>query len=106
VLRRQLPWLGLRERGPDGGGRRGSALVVGEDPARMKGDTALDQAAPQRRASSAPLATSAAAADVLGRELGVDTEKLHKFLREWTGGRCASRLWRGQPVPPGRHGRP
>jgi hypothetical protein len=38
---------------------------------------------------------------VLGRELGVDTENLHKFLHEWTDGRFASRLQRGQPVPPG-----
>jgi conjugative relaxase-like TrwC/TraI family protein len=48
-----------------------------------------------------PLATSAAAADVLGRELGVDTENLHKFLHEWTDGRLAARLRHGQPVPPG-----
>jgi conjugative relaxase-like TrwC/TraI family protein len=46
-----------------------------------------------------PLATSAAAADVLRRELGVDTENLCKFLHEWTAGRFAARLQHGQPVP-------
>jgi hypothetical protein len=35
VLRRQLPWLGLRERGPGGGGRRRGVQVIGEDPARV-----------------------------------------------------------------------
>ena len=33
-----------------------------------------------------PLATSAAAADVLGRELGVHADNLHKFLYEHTRG--------------------
>ena len=46
-----------------------------------------------------PLATSAAAADVLRRELMADTENLHKFLFEWTGGRYAARLRRGRSVP-------
>jgi conjugative relaxase-like TrwC/TraI family protein len=46
-----------------------------------------------------PLATSAASADVLGRELGVRAENLHKFLYEWTAGPFASRLRTGAGVP-------
>lgn len=33
-----------------------------------------------------PLATSAAAADVLGRELSTSTDNLRKFIHEWTSG--------------------
>jgi hypothetical protein len=46
-----------------------------------------------------PLATSAASADVLGRELGVRAENLHKFLSEWTAGPFSSRLRAGAGVP-------
>jgi hypothetical protein len=46
-----------------------------------------------------PLATSVAAADVLGRELSVQADNLHKFLYEWTAGRFALRLRAGAPVP-------
>ena len=46
-----------------------------------------------------PLATSAAAASVLGRELGMRAENLHKFLHEWTAGPHAGRLQAGAPVP-------
>jgi conjugative relaxase-like TrwC/TraI family protein len=46
-----------------------------------------------------PLATSAASADVLGRELGIRTENLHKFLYEWTRGPFAARLRSGGAVP-------
>jgi conjugative relaxase-like TrwC/TraI family protein len=46
-----------------------------------------------------PLATSAAAADVLARELGTRAENLHKFLHEWTAGPFATRLQAGHPVP-------
>jgi len=46
-----------------------------------------------------PLATSAASADVLGRELGTRAENLHKFLHEWTAGRAAERLRAGASVP-------
>jgi conjugative relaxase-like TrwC/TraI family protein len=46
-----------------------------------------------------PLATSAAAADVLGRELGVRAENLHKFIHEWTAGPFAARLQSGESVP-------
>ncbi len=45
------------------------------------------------------LATSAAAADVLGRELGTRAENLHKFLHEWTAGPHAAALQAGAPVP-------
>ncbi len=46
-----------------------------------------------------PLATSAAAADVLGRELTAKADNLHKFLYEWTSGKLATRLRSGAPVP-------
>ena len=46
-----------------------------------------------------PLATSAAAADVLGRELGVRAENLHKFLYEWNRGPFAAKLRAGARVP-------
>ena len=46
-----------------------------------------------------PLATSAASADVLGRELGVRAENLHKFLHEWTAGPFAANLRAGGKVP-------
>ena len=46
-----------------------------------------------------PLATSAASAGVLGRELGVRAENLHKFLHEWTAGPFAARLRAGAGVP-------
>ncbi len=47
-----------------------------------------------------PLATSAAAADVLGRELGVHADNLHKFLHEWTAGPFAARLQRRSSQSP------
>jgi conjugative relaxase-like TrwC/TraI family protein len=46
-----------------------------------------------------PLATSAAAADVLGRELSASTDNLHKFIHEWTSGPHAAKLRVGQSVP-------
>jgi hypothetical protein len=46
-----------------------------------------------------PLATSAAAADVLGRELGVHADNLHKFLHEHTRGPHAARLRHGGRLP-------
>jgi conjugative relaxase-like TrwC/TraI family protein len=46
-----------------------------------------------------PLATSAASADVLGRELSLPAENLHKFLHEWTSGPAAAKLRGGLPVP-------
>jgi conjugative relaxase-like TrwC/TraI family protein len=46
-----------------------------------------------------PLATSATSADVLGRELSLPAENLHKFLHEWTSGPAADRLRAGAPIP-------
>ena len=46
-----------------------------------------------------PLATSAASAHVLGRELGVRAENLSKFLHEHTAGPFAARLRAGAAVP-------
>jgi hypothetical protein len=46
-----------------------------------------------------PLATSAASAGVLGRELGVRAENLHKFIHEYTAGAFAARLRAGASVP-------
>jgi conjugative relaxase-like TrwC/TraI family protein len=46
-----------------------------------------------------PLATSATAAGVLGRELGARAENLHKFLYEWNLGLFAAKLRTGAPVP-------
>jgi len=46
-----------------------------------------------------PLATSASSADVLGRELGVRAENLHKFIHEWTRGPSAAKLRAGALVP-------
>jgi hypothetical protein len=42
---------------------------------------------------------SSAAADVLGKELGVRADNLHKFLHEYTKGRYAQQLRSGQRVP-------
>src|SRR6185437_1553033 len=46
-----------------------------------------------------PLATSAAAAAVLGRDLATPADNLHKFLYEWNAGPFAARLRAGQSVP-------
>jgi conjugative relaxase-like TrwC/TraI family protein len=51
------------------------------------------------RARLVPLATSAASAAVLARELGVQAENLHKFLHEHTHGPHADALAAGGPVP-------
>ena len=78
-------------------------LLAGIGPAGSGKTTAMRAFAyvAARRAGSGlvPLATSAAAADVLGRELGVRAENLHKFLHEWTAGPFAARLRAGGPVP-------
>ena len=50
----------------------------------------------QRGQRLIPLATSAAAADVLGRELGIRADNLHKFLHEHTRGAHAARLCRSR----------
>jgi conjugative relaxase-like TrwC/TraI family protein len=46
-----------------------------------------------------PLGTSAAAAEVLGRELTCPADNLHKFVYEWTSGRLAGSLRSGHRVP-------
>ncbi|ROR44762.1 MobF family relaxase [Kitasatospora cineracea] len=51
-----------------------------------------------------PLATSAASAAVLARDLGQPAENLHKFLWEHTGGTYAAQLSSGQNVPSNRAG--
>jgi ATP-dependent exoDNAse (exonuclease V) alpha subunit len=53
----------------------------------------------QHRRRLIPLATSAASAAVLARELGVLAENLHKYLHEWDHGPYAAKLTAGVPVP-------
>jgi conjugative relaxase-like TrwC/TraI family protein len=77
-------------------------LIAGIGPAGSGKTTAmraLEYALRHGGQRLVPLATSAAAADVLGRELGVRAENLHKFLHEWTTGRAADRLRMGASVP-------
>jgi conjugative relaxase-like TrwC/TraI family protein len=77
-------------------------LLAGIGPAGSGKTTAmraLDYALREGGRRLVPLATSAASADVLGRELGLRAENLHKFLHEWTAGRCAARLRAGASVP-------
>jgi hypothetical protein len=80
-------------------------VVVGLGPAGS-GKTAAMQAyvhvAAQAGQRVIPLATSAASAQVLGEDLGLTAENLHKFLWEWTRGPAAERLRRGLTVPPSR----
>jgi conjugative relaxase-like TrwC/TraI family protein len=77
-------------------------LLAGIGPAGAGKTTAMRAYAHVLRQSGRrliPLATSAASADVLGRELSLPAENLHKFLHEWTAGRAAGRLRAGGPVP-------
>jgi conjugative relaxase-like TrwC/TraI family protein len=77
-------------------------LLAGIGPAGSGKTTAMRALEHVLRAAGhrlVPLATPAASADVLGRELGARAENLHKFLYEWTAGRCASRLRAGTSVP-------
>jgi conjugative relaxase-like TrwC/TraI family protein len=77
-------------------------LLAGIGPAGSGKTTAMRALAYALRADGrrlVPLATSAASADVLGRELGVRAENLHKFLYEWTAGPFAARLRAGGGVP-------
>jgi conjugative relaxase-like TrwC/TraI family protein len=78
-------------------------LLAGIGPAGSGKTTAMRALAHVLRAGGrrlVPLATSAASADVLGRELGARAENLHKFLHEWTAGRSAAKLRAGASVPP------
>jgi ATP-dependent exoDNAse (exonuclease V) alpha subunit len=77
-------------------------LLAGIGPAGSGKTTAmraLEHAVRHGGQRLVPLATSAASADVLGRELGAQAENLHKFLHEWTAGRAADRLRAGNSVP-------
>jgi len=77
-------------------------LLAGIGPAGAGKTTAmraLQQVLLQGGRRLVPLATSAAAADVLGRELTARAENLHKFIHEWTAGPNAARLRAGGPVP-------
>jgi conjugative relaxase-like TrwC/TraI family protein len=77
-------------------------LVAGLGPAGAGKTTAMRAYAHVAKASGqriVPLATSAAAAEVLGKELGVKAENLHKFMWEYTQGRHAEHLRGGQRVP-------
>ena len=77
-------------------------LLAGIGPAGSGKTTAMRALEYALRAGGqrlVPLATSAASADVLGRELGVRAENLHKFMYEWTHGLSAGRLRAGAGVP-------
>jgi hypothetical protein len=77
-------------------------LLAGLGPAGSGKTTAMRAYAHvvrQRGRKLVPLATSAAAANVLGRELGVDAENVHKFVHEWTVGPFAARLRAGSSAP-------
>ena len=81
---------------------RGTLLSAGLGPAGSGKTTAMRALAFVLRQSGLrliPLATSAAAAGVLGRELGVHADNLHKFLYEHTGGTHAARLRDGGRLP-------
>jgi DNA transposition AAA+ family ATPase len=81
---------------------RGTLLAVGLGAAGSGKTTAMRALAFVLRQGGTrlvPLATSAAAADVLGRELGVHADNLHKFLYEHTRGRHAARLRNGGGLP-------
>ena len=80
----------------------GRLLLAGIGPAGSGKTTAMRALAHVLRQGGrrlVPLATSAASADVLGRELGVRAENLHKFLHEWTAGPFAAKLRAGGTVP-------
>lgn len=82
-------------------------LVVGLGPAGSGKTTAMRayvHVAAQAGVRVIALGTSAASADVLGRELGTRAENLHKFLWEHTHGPFAQQLSAGAPVPPSRAG--
>src|SRR5579863_10393099 len=77
-------------------------LVIGLGPAGAGKTTAMQALAAVLRQGGQrliPLATSAASADVLGRELGTHADNLAKFLHEYTHGPHAAKLRAGAPVP-------
>jgi conjugative relaxase-like TrwC/TraI family protein len=78
-------------------------LVLGLGPAGSGKTTAMRAYAhvtAQNGQRVVPLATSAVAADVLGRDMGIPAENLHKFLWEYGPmGSQAQNLRAGKPVP-------
>jgi conjugative relaxase-like TrwC/TraI family protein len=77
-------------------------LLAGIGPAGAGKTTAMRALAhvlSQHRRRLIPLATSAASAAILARELTVPAENLHKFLREHDHGPHATQLRAGAPVP-------
>jgi conjugative relaxase-like TrwC/TraI family protein len=80
----------------------GTLLAAGLGPAGSGKTTATRALAHVLRQGGqrlVPLATSAAAADVLGRELGIHADNLHKFLHEHTRGAHAARLRHSRHLP-------
>jgi conjugative relaxase-like TrwC/TraI family protein len=77
-------------------------LVVGLGPAGSGKTTAMrayTHIAAEAGVRVIPLATSAASAAVLGKDLGTKAENLHKFLWEYTQGPNAKQLREGADVP-------
>lgn len=78
-------------------------LVLGLGPAGSGKTTAMKAYAhvtAQNGQRVVPLATSAVAAEILGRDMGVPAENLHKFLWEYSpAGSQAEKLRAGRPVP-------
>lgn len=79
------------------------ALAIGIGPAGTGKTTAMRALAAALDATGRrliPLATSGAAAKLLGADLDRPAENLHKFLTEHTTSRWATALATGAPVPP------
>ncbi|MFF1785619.1 MobF family relaxase [Kitasatospora sp. NPDC058243] len=82
-------------------------LAVGLGPGGSGKTTAMQayvHVANQAGQRVVPLATSAAAAAVLAKDLKQPAENLHKFLWEYTGGTYAGQLQRGENIPSSRAG--
>jgi len=80
-------------------------VVLGLGPAGSGKTTAMQgyvHVARQAGQRVIPLATSAASAAVLAKDLGMPAENLHKFLWEYTDGPAAKALNTGRPVPRSR----
>jgi conjugative relaxase-like TrwC/TraI family protein len=78
-------------------------ITVGIGPAGSGKTTAMAALADVLSANGTrlvPLATSSAAASILGAEIGVKAENLHKFLHEYTHGTYAEKLTGGGRIPP------
>jgi conjugative relaxase-like TrwC/TraI family protein len=78
-------------------------ITVGIGPAGSGKTTAMAALADVLSANGTrlvPLATSSAAASILGNEIGVKAENLHKFLHEYTHGTYAEKLTERGRIPP------